>query len=90
MSKFIFIKGIFKIRKYKLKCEKHDYCNIRIPENTTLEYTKHNNRNRMPFVINVDFESINDSVLLTLHDVANRSLITLQYPLKGRILKGRQ
>jgi hypothetical protein len=44
---------------------------ISSPENTTLEYTKHNYRNRMPFVIYADFESINDSTLLTFQDEVN-------------------
>jgi hypothetical protein len=61
------------LSKHKLKCEKHDYCNISIPENAIimLEYTKHNYRNRIPFVIYADFELINDSTLFTFQDEVN-------------------
>ena len=48
--------------KHKSKCEQHDYCKVRFPKNNTLSYTKHNFRNRMPFTIYADFESISESI----------------------------
>jgi hypothetical protein len=48
--------------KHKLKCEKHEYCKIIIPENPKLEFTKYNFRNKLPFVIYADFETISKTI----------------------------
>jgi hypothetical protein len=46
------------LKEQKLRCQEHDYCAITIPSNPTLKFTKFNFRNRLPFVMYADFESI--------------------------------
>jgi hypothetical protein len=50
------------LTNHKLKCEQHEYCKLVFPKNAKLEFTKHNYRNRIPFVIYADFESISETI----------------------------
>ena len=49
------------LKKHKEKCEVHDYCNVTMPafSNAVLKFKNYNFKNRVPFVIYADFESIN-------------------------------